>query len=128
VIVTLLGLGVLTLAAVFLIRLTTGLRPPSFPNTIPGWYLPLTGAVWGVGGMVLSYGMLTGKPWAPFLARLSAIAFTAWYWADRLLLAKSDYAALSRPADAAVNLIVLVILLWGLHRDGTRDYFGERSL
>ncbi len=127
-VVTLLGLGVLTLAAVFLIRLATGLRPPSFPNTIPVWYLPLTGAVWGVGGVMLAYGILTGKPWAPSRARVGALGFTAWYWADRLLLAKSDYAALSRPADAAGNLIALVILLWGLHRDGTRDYFGERSL
>lgn len=127
-VVTLLGLGVLTLAAVFLIRLATGLRPSSFPNTIPGWYLPLTGAVWGMGGVMLAYGILTGKPWAPSRARVGALVFTAWYWADRLLLAKSDYAALSRPADAAVNLMALAILIWGLHREDSRDYFGERTL
>jgi hypothetical protein len=128
VVVTLLGLGVLTLAAVFLIRLATGLRPPSFPNALPAWYLPLTGAVWGIGGVMLASGLLTGKSWAPACTRLGALAFTAWYWADRLLLAKSDYGALSRPADAAVNLVALVVLLWGLHRVGTREYFGERPL
>lgn len=124
-IVTLLGLGVLTLAAVFLIRLATGLRPPSFPNTIPTWYLPLTGAFWGTGGLLLAYAMLTGKGWAPALVRLGAVAFTLWYWADRLVLARSEYAALSRPADAAINLTALMMIFWGLNRDGARDYFRE---
>lgn len=127
VIVTLLGLGVLTLAAVFLVRLAAGLRPASFPNTIPVWYLPLTGAIWGVGGLLLAYGMFTGRRWAPSSARLGAIAFTLWYWADRLVLARSDYALLTRPTDAAINLTAMVILLWGLNRDGTRAYFGENS-
>jgi hypothetical protein len=126
-IVTLLGLGVLTLAAVFLVRLAAGLRPPAFLNSIPGWYLPLTGAVWGTGGSVLAYGLLSGKHWAPGLARLAALAFTVWYWADRLFLSQSDYAVLSRPADATINLIALVILIWGLNRGGTRSYFGENS-
>jgi hypothetical protein len=125
--VTLLGLGVLTLSAVFLIRLATGLRPPSFPNTIPAWYLPLTGAFWGVVGLSLAYAMLAGKRWAPSFVRLTALAFTCWYWVDRLLLARSDYAMLSRPADAVINLMLLVVLLWGLSRGGAREYFGEKS-
>jgi hypothetical protein len=50
-----------------------------------------------------------------------------WYWADRLVLARSDYAVLTRPTDAAINLTAMVILLWGLNRDGTRAYFGENS-
>lgn len=127
-IVTLLSLGVLTLAAGFLVRLAVGLRPPSFPNTIPAWYLPSTGAVWGVAGMLLAGGMLTGQRWAPTFGRVGAIAFMLWYWADRMLLSKSDYAILSRPADAAVSLVLAVIFFWGLHRDVTRDYFGENAL
>jgi hypothetical protein len=127
-IVTLLGLGVLTLAAVFLIRLAVGLRSPSLPNTIPAWYLPLTGAFWGMGGLVVAYGLLTGKPWAPTFARLGALAFTASYWADRLLLSRSDYSALTRPADATINLVAILVLLWGLHRNVTRHYFGENAL
>lgn len=126
-IVTLLSLGVLTLAAVFLTRLAAGLRSPSLPKTIPAWYLPLTGAVWGGGGLLLVVGMLTGKRWAPAFTRLGAVAFTVWYWTDRLLLAKSDYAAVTRPADAAICVMAMVVLFWGLNRDGTRDYFGEKS-
>jgi hypothetical protein len=125
--VTLLGLGVLTLAAVFLIRLATGLRPPSFPNSIPAWYLPLTGAFWGVVGLSLAYAMFAGKRRAPSFVRLTALAFTCWYWADRLLLARSDYASLTRPADAVINVALMSLLLWGLSRGGTREYFGEKS-
>lgn len=124
-IVTLMSLGVLTLAVAFLSRLTAGLRSHSLPLTIPAWYLPLTGAIWGVGGVLLAWGMFTGKRWAPALTRLSAVTFTLWYWADRLLLTRSDYAAMTRPADAAISLTALMVLLWGLNRRGTREYFGE---
>jgi hypothetical protein len=88
----------------------------------------MTGAIWGVVGLSLAYAMLAGKSRAPTFVRLTALAFTCWYWADRLLLARSDYSALSRPADAVINLMLLTVLLWGLGRDGTREYFGEKSV
>ena len=126
-IVTLLSLGVLTLATLYLIRLAASLRSASLPFTIPTWYLPFTGAVWGVGGLLLASGLFIGYPWAPTAARWGSLAFVGWYWADRLLLGRSDYSAVTRPAGAIVSLTAVGILLWGLHREGAREYFGENS-
>jgi len=127
VIVTLLSLGVLILATLYLIRLAASLRSPSLPFTIPTWYLPLTGAVWGVGGLLLASGLFVGHGWAPTVARWGGLAFLGWYWADRLLLGRSDYSAVTRPAGAVLSLTAVMILLLGLNREGAREYFGENS-
>jgi hypothetical protein len=123
--VTLLAVGVLIFAMLQFARFVLGLALPDLPLSVPKWYIPLTGAVWGMGGLAVGAGLFAGRAWAPAAARASALAFTAWYWSDRLLFAQSDYVVQLRPLSIVVNLMCLGFLFFSLGRRDTIRYFGE---
>lgn len=124
--VTTITLGVLTLATLHLVRFGVGLTLPDLPLTVPAWYIPFTGALWGAGGLIAAYGLFRGANWAPLVARWGGLAYALWFWADRLLLAQSDYARRSIPASAVLTVLALVALWWILHQQHVRSYYGER--
>jgi hypothetical protein len=113
------------LSALFLARFFLGLRLPDLPYTVPRWYLPLTGAVWGSAALVTGVGLLAGMRWAVGVARVGATAFAAWAWADRLLLVHTEFSLRSRPAAAAITLAALGLTFWVLSRPHVRRYFGR---
>jgi hypothetical protein len=115
------------LSALFLARLFLGLRLPDLPYTAPRWYLPLSGAVWGITALAAGSGLLAGRRWAPPVARAAAVAFAAWYWADRLMLVRTDFALRSWPAAAVITLAALGLVTWGLSRPSARGYFGRTT-
>jgi len=123
--VTWLSLGVLSLSVLFLARLVLGLRLPDLHYTVPRWYIPLSGGVWGALALGTALGLLTGRPWASPTARFGAILFAAWYWADRLLFVHTEYARRSLPAAAALTLAGLGFTFWALTRPHARTYFGR---
>ncbi len=109
-------------------RLVVGLSLPDLPLTIPSWYLPMAGGVWGLLGLAAAFGLFGGRSWAPNLVRWGTGAFFIWYWADRLLLARSDYALRSWPLAAALSAGVLVWITWSLRRPAVRAYFRENPI
>lgn len=123
--VTWLSVGVLTLAAVYLTRLGASLSAPVLPLTVPLLYLSLTGGVWGGVGLVLAFGLWTGRPWAPGWTRWTGVAFALWFWADRLLWMQSEFARNTLPLTAAATALALAVVWWGLRRPGTRPHFQE---
>jgi hypothetical protein len=128
VLVTLLGLGVLTFSVFYLARAVAGLSllaRPALPLTIPLWYLPATGILWSVIGGTIVGGLMRGTPWAPHLLRWGTFAYVAWYWLDRILLARSDYARQTIPASAIATVLGVVLILAALQRRSTRNYFRE---
>ncbi len=125
--VTWLSLGVLTFSGYYLTRLLLGLDLPDIPLTVPQWYLPLTGAVWGAIGLTAAYGLFRGHSWAPTLARWGTLAFALWYWSDRLFLARSRYLDITWPLALAITLLTLLGLFWLLSRPAARRFFGESN-
>lgn len=123
--VTWLGVGVLILSALYLGRLILGLRLPDLPYTAPRWYIALSGGIWGALTLGTGVALLAGRPWASPAARLEAILFAAWYWADRLLFVHTEYARRSWPAAAALTLAGLGFTFWVLTRPHARRYFGR---
>jgi hypothetical protein len=115
------------LSALFLARFFLGLRLPDLPYTVPRWYMPLTGAVWGAAALVTGVGLLAGMRWAAGAARVGAAAFAAWAWADRLLLVPTESALHSWPAAAAITLAALGLTFWALSRPHVRRYFGRTT-
>ncbi len=109
----------------YLARFALGLALPDLPLSVPEWYLPATGLVWGLGGLAAVYGLFRGRPWAPSLVRWGSGMYLLWYWADRLLLARSEYARVSWPAAALLSLAALGLLAWGLRRPAVRAYYRE---
>ena len=48
-----------------------------------------------------------------------------WHWADRVLLAQSEFAQLGTPLRAAVTFALLGAGLWVLSRPDVRRFFEE---
>jgi len=107
-------------------RFALGFRLPGLPLTVPGWYIPLTGGVWGVTGLAVAYGLFTGRLWAVNAALWGSVFYTAWYWTDRLLFVRSDYARGTQPASMALTALGLAAVWLILRRRNVRQYFGRR--
>jgi len=130
VLVTWLSLGVLTFSAFYTARAAAGLTllaRPALPLTIPLWYLPLTGVLWSGCGIVVAVGLLRGKSWGPHLMRWGTLAYLAWYWLDRLLLARSEYARQTEPASALLTALSLALVFGLLQRPSLRAFFQEEA-
>lgn len=74
-------------------------------------YLAVSGAVWGVTSLAAAIGNWYRKSWALLLTGIGAVAFTAWFWVERLLLKRTSLATINWLYDAIFNLIVLVFIL-----------------
>ena len=126
-VVTWVAAGVLTLAAFYLARLVLSLAPPDLPLSVPAWYLPLTGAIWGGVALVLGVGLLRGSRRAYRLLFWAAPIYLLWYWTDRLLFVRSDFAQRSLPAALVLSAVGLALVYLALTRPSARTYFGERT-
>ena len=126
-VVTWLAVGVLTCAAFYLARLVLSLALPRLPLSVPEWYLPLTGAVWGGAALVLGFGLLRGSRRAYRFLFWAVPIYLGWYWADRLLLVRSDFAQRSLPAALVLSAIAVALVYLALTRPSVRTYFGERT-
>lgn len=87
--VTLLAWGLAGLALWHAVRLLEALlywRILGEYSARPGaLYLALTGALWTGSASAAAYGLLRGRPWARPAACGCILAYTLWYWLDRLL-------------------------------------------
>jgi hypothetical protein len=125
--VTLLTLGVLLFTLWYSIRLVAGLTLPALPLSVPGWYLPLTGAIWAGCGMLALLGIVRRRPWAPGMIGWTSLVYVVWRLADRGLLARSDYASLTLPGLTGLLLLGLGAVVWILRRTAARTYFKESA-
>lgn len=115
----------LILAALHLTRFLLGLTLPELPLTVPIWYIPLSGAIWGMGSLAAAIGLFLGHTWAPSVVRWGALLFSLWFWIDRLFLVVSDYGLRTRTVSLVLNVLAVVILFWVLSRSKVRRYFRE---
>jgi hypothetical protein len=121
--VTWLSLGLLALGLVYLMRMAGGLTAPDLPLSVPRWYLPLTGAVWGIGWSVCAAACFTGRRWAPRMITVIGVAFLAWYWLDRLAFVRSEYAVRTMPFSMGLTALGTVLVIAVLRQPAVRGYF-----
>lgn len=117
----------LSLSAFYLARLVLSLASPPLPLSVPSWYLPLTGALWGGLGLVLAIGLWRGSQKAYRWTLWTIPVYLAWYWIDRLAFLRSDFARSSHPAALAVTAAAVVLLLGALTRNSAREFFRETA-
>jgi len=111
-IITWLAFGTFTFSILFITRFFLSFDIPDLPIQVPPWYLSLTGFIWGLVGLVLSFALFRTFPWALHLLRWGSLCFVGWYWIDRLLFARSDYSRVTWPASIILTIIYLAGLYW----------------
>ncbi len=107
--------------------LIASFRIPDLPISLPYWYLYLRNGLWGLGSVIAAMGLFLGRSWSLNLTRWGSLFISLWYWSDRLLLSRSDYARRSWPAGVVVTLIVLIWIFWILTRPAIQCYFRENE-
>ncbi|MGD2156907.1 MAG: hypothetical protein PVG14_19570 [Anaerolineales bacterium] len=130
--VTLLAVLVLILTTLYWLRLVETLRLWAFLSRAPisltllhRIYLAVTGALWGLVGLPLTWGLWRGRTWAPRSLSLIAILYSAYYWLDRLFLAVPKIWRPRWPFAVAATVILLVLTFWTLSRPGARAFFSK---
>lgn len=127
--VTLLVIAVLIMTGLSLTRLILGILDWAFlSETLSVWlalYIIISGAVWTFTGLPLAWSLWRGYFWAPLFLRLAALAYTLYYWADRLLLGRSPVLQTSWPFAALINLILLAWIFWVLARPKVEAFFAD---
>lgn len=98
---------------------------PDLPLSVSRAYLVLTGVVWALAWLAAAYAMFTGRPWAPRFARGVGAAFLIWFWVDRLLWVRSEYALRTLPFTLGVTLLACALALLGLRQAAVRRFFGD---
>ena len=124
--VTMLAFGVLTLAGLNLVRFMAACQQREFLASllpVSPLYLALSGLLWAVIGLVLAFGLWTGRSFAVGGTLVAALAYTLYYWFDRSLLA-ADAPAANMPFAVLTNLCLLVVVFWILFRPKARTFFG----
>jgi hypothetical protein len=97
----------------------------SLPLSVPAWYPPLTGALWGGLWTVLGTGLWLDKEWARRLA-LWAIPLQLGFWlADWLILSRSEIAIQSFGFDFGLRLAAACLAMAVLFFFGRRKRAGE---
>ena len=138
--VTLLALGVITIGALNLARFALALRYWDYLDkltTVSPWYLALSGLVWGLGGLPLTWGLLRRKAWAPNLMQAMALSYATYFWLDQVFLQDHPLpgaeggAKLLLPGnwtfEAGLTILLLAFVVWTLKRRTTRIYFGDMN-
>jgi hypothetical protein len=117
--VTLVALIVLFITLLHLIRLFRAIYLWDFLADLPGispLYLILTGLIWSLIGLPLGWWIWRGHPRSLKITRIVALAYTMYYWLDRILVAEGS---VERPNDAFVaglNVMLLAFIFWTLSR------------
>ena len=127
--VTLLAVGVLTLAGyyfyrVILVAAQWDFLIDLFPNSYIPYYLALTGVLWGIVGMVIGWGLLRGHHWAPRITQIVVVIFTLYWWFDNLFLASDPAVQTSVLFRLIATIFLLGLIFLILARPGAKLYFG----
>jgi hypothetical protein len=124
--VTLLAIGVLIFAGINLIRVVASLQQREFLAgllPISPLYLSISGLVWLVVGLILVWGLWLGRHWAIRATLLGVLAYSLYYWFNRLLL-DAEKPGYNWLFSAAINLLLLGIVFWVLNNRKARVFFG----
>jgi hypothetical protein len=129
--VTLIAIGVLTIACLNLLRLVLSLREWQFLSAledISPLYQALTGLLWASTGFVVFWGLWRRKRWSPKAASGWTLLYALYYWLDRLFLTgwlKSGQPPANLAFSLGLTLMILVVVFWTLSRPKIKVVYGK---
>jgi hypothetical protein len=124
--VTLLAMGVLTIASLSLLRLVEAVRQWTFLNSLTGVspvYQALTGLIWASVGLPLVWGLWRAHARAAKFTPGYLLVFALYYWLDRIWVANHAITLTNWPVTAALTVIGLAYTFWALRTRASKDYF-----
>jgi hypothetical protein len=126
--VTLTAYGVLILGAGYALgavhSILTYSTLANLSLSVPAWYFPFSGAVWGGFWLALGVGLRWGKEWSRRAALVAIpIQYCAWL-ADERFLSRSAIALQSFGFEAVLRLVLAVIGMAVLIGAGRLDPYG----
>jgi hypothetical protein len=127
--VTLLALGVLSIAGLSLVRFITALRQWDFLAALPGvspLYLTVTGLIWTAVWLPLAVGLWFGKAWSRTATLFASGIYAVYWWADRVFAANVSLSYDSGSAwqfPSAATVILLALVFWTLTRAKAKAFF-----
>jgi hypothetical protein len=127
--VTLLALLVLSMAALNLLGLISGVRrytllsrlPLSLPPALPIVSSGLWAAVFGL----VALGLWRLKHWARWGTLAAVTLYIAQFWIERLLFGQSDYIRTTIWFYVGLHVVVLILVLGCLSRNKVRQAFSH---
>ena len=128
--VTILAFVVLIVAVMFLVSAwdaaSLWLTPLQSLLRVSPAYLLGRGLVWGLCGMVASYGLWRGLRWAPRLVLWGAAAYILFYWLERILLVQAEAWGVNGWFSTGMSILVIFLVWWILTSKPSRAFFGEQ--
>jgi hypothetical protein len=88
-------------------------------------YLALGGLVWAGVGLPLAWGLWRNKGWALRSTGWALLAYSAYYWVDRLVLPSYPGRNSNWEFAAGMNLLILAWSFWTLSRQKQKVTLGE---
>jgi hypothetical protein len=116
---------VLTLAGINLLRFALALQQWAFLSSllpVSPLYLSASGLIWAVAGLALVWGLWLGRGWAVRGTQAAALAYSLYFWLDRIFIAEGP--GRNWPFALAVNVFLLFIVFWVLSNRKAKAYFG----
>ena len=123
--VTLLAVGVLTLAMVGIVRAWQSILLWDFLTKLeisPG-YLLASGLLFGLTGLPAVWGLWTGRPWTPRFTSVYVLAILVFFWIDRIFVVQSQISKINTPFALGISLFILLYTVGVLFSPVGRDYF-----
>jgi len=108
---------VLTERTIILERLSAGLY----------WYLLLSGAIWGLTGLPLLWGLLTGAGWTRRLFWAASLFCPVSYWLERLILWQDPAGMRNWPFMLVLTMIWLGLIVGFWKSNRIMQYFDQQS-
>ena len=128
--VTPIALLVLLIGGINFIRLILSLRQWNFLNdliSVSPIYLTISGAIWFLVSLMILWGFRRRERWTLSILRLSCVAYTIYYWADRILFTESANILKNNLFAIFVTLGLLATILWISFRENVKEYFGAAN-
>jgi hypothetical protein len=112
-VVTLLAIGVFLLGMGYFLQAGQGLSHYSLhqqvPLSVPAWYQPLSGGLWGILWLILAAGLWSVKEWARRLTLVVLPIHLALWLADWVLFSRSEIAIQSFWFDLILRLLPTIL-------------------
>jgi hypothetical protein len=121
--VTLLLWLVLSLSAWGVVRLLAALRwwnvLNEFGASLSPLYLSITGVFWAVVGIVLLWGLFSGKPWTRLAIPISVFLWLMGYWIERMFF---EWPRANLPFALTASILLFLLTLVSVFNRKTKKF------